>query len=310
MALFWPMITWGQRVVTGRVIDTNKNPIPYATVKVVGNTSKKAIADAKGSFSIEIGPGETSLEVECIGFEPSSFDLPESESVIVTLKAIYIPLSKVWLFLPVFRSSRMDSLDILYPEFAKFPGGFNHFTLRLTTGLIKNKVDLLIKEPTTLNFAVDKSGILQALPIGSAAIDSVIKKVVEPFPRWQPATQNGFPTAQYFTTTLAPEIFTVVEISAHPKGGMAKFYKFLAKNIKYPENARKLKIAGQVFVTFIVEKDGSLTEVKVIEGRGIGGGCDEEAVRVVSLSPKWTPGTQRGKPVRQRLTLPIKFSPG
>jgi TonB family protein len=307
-ALFLPNIALSQRVVTGRVVDQSQNPIPYATLRVVGNTEKKAIANVKGFFSIELGSGETSLEADCIGFEPAFFEVPESERVMVTLKTIYIRLDTVLLVQPVLRSSRMDSLDILFPEFAKFPGGLNDFTAQLTAGLIRNKVDSLIKEPTTLNFAVDKSGTLQTFPIGNAAIDSAIKNVIEKLPKWQPANQNGFPTVQYFATTLAPEqIFRVVEVSAYPKGGMAEFYKFVETNIRYPKYARKIGLEGRLFVTFIVEKDGSLTEIKVVEDRGIGGGCDEEAVRVVSLSPKWIPGTQKGKPVRQRYTVPINF---
>jgi protein TonB len=69
--------------------------------------------------------------------------------------------------------------------------------------------------------------------------------------------------------------------------------------------AKESGIQGTVYVTFVVEKDGSITDVRVL--RGIGGGCDEEAVRVVKNSPKWSPGKQRGKPVRVQYNLPVKF---
>ena len=65
-------------------------------------------------------------------------------------------------------------------------------------------------------------------------------------------------------------------------------------------------IQGKVFLTFVVERDGSLTDIKVL--RGIGGGCDEEAVRVISASPKWQPGMQDGRAVRTQFTVPINFS--
>jgi protein TonB len=80
---------------------------------------------------------------------------------------------------------------------------------------------------------------------------------------------------------------------------------YLTSNIRYPEQARELDIQGTVFIEFVVEKDGSITNVVV--KRGIGGGCDEEAVRVVKSMPKWKPGKQRGKPVRVRYTLPVRF---
>ncbi len=88
-------------------------------------------------------------------------------------------------------------------------------------------------------------------------------------------------------------------------GGMAELYKFLKTHIKYPDIAQERFIQGIAYVGFIVEKDGSITNVKAL--RPVGGGLDEEAVRVVELMPKWNPGLQMGRPVRVSFTLPIKF---
>lgn len=88
-------------------------------------------------------------------------------------------------------------------------------------------------------------------------------------------------------------------------GGNQAMYKYLSENIKYPTMAMESGISGRVYVSFIVEKDGSISDVKVM--RGIGGGCDKEAVRVVKNMPKWTPGKQKGKAVRVKFTLPINF---
>jgi periplasmic protein TonB len=101
------------------------------------------------------------------------------------------------------------------------------------------------------------------------------------------------------------QVFIVVEETAAPIGGMEKFYEFVREKLKYPAPAKRMDIEGKVFVQFIVEKDGSITDVQSI--KGIGGGCDEEAVRVVTAAPKWKPAKQRGKPVRQRMILPITF---
>ncbi len=73
----------------------------------------------------------------------------------------------------------------------------------------------------------------------------------------------------------------------------------------YPDMAKDAKIEGKVYLTFVVDRDGGITGVKVL--RGIGGGCDEEAVRVVKNMPRWNPGKQRGKPVRVQYNLPINF---
>jgi periplasmic protein TonB len=104
------------------------------------------------------------------------------------------------------------------------------------------------------------------------------------------------------------QIFTIVEESATPKGGMSAFYKYVNDKVKYPPQARRMGIEGRVFVEFVIAKDGTITEVRAI--KGIGAGCDEEAVRIVQSAPPWNPGKQRGKPVKQRYTLPIIFKLG
>ena len=101
------------------------------------------------------------------------------------------------------------------------------------------------------------------------------------------------------------EIFQVVETWPEPEGGMKSFYEYVGNNLRYPEMALRLNISGVVFIQFVVEKDGSITDVQV--AKGIGAGCDEEAVRVVSEAPDWNPGKQRGMPVRVYRTVPIRF---
>ena len=89
------------------------------------------------------------------------------------------------------------------------------------------------------------------------------------------------------------------------RGGEQKLFEFLGNNLVYPKEAKEAGIEGKVFVEFYVEKDGTVTNVKVL--KGIGYGCDEEALRVIGLMPKWIPGSQRGKAVRVRYTLPVNF---
>jgi protein TonB len=99
--------------------------------------------------------------------------------------------------------------------------------------------------------------------------------------------------------------FLVVEEPATPVGGIKAFYELVSKKIKYPVQANRMGIDGTVYVEFIIERDGSITSVKAI--KGIGGGCDQEAERILQSVPKWNPGKQRGQPVRQKMVLPIKF---
>ncbi|WP_420318819.1 energy transducer TonB [Ekhidna sp.] len=101
------------------------------------------------------------------------------------------------------------------------------------------------------------------------------------------------------------EIFVIVEQEPLPEGGLEAFYSYLAKELKYPSQAMRLGIMGSVFVQFVIEKDGSITQVQVV--KGIGAGCDEEAIRVIQNAPKWIPGKQRGVPVRVKKIIPVKF---
>ncbi|RZK55394.1 MAG: energy transducer TonB [Pedobacter sp.] len=89
-------------------------------------------------------------------------------------------------------------------------------------------------------------------------------------------------------------------------GGLDKLYKFLGDNMKYPKEAKDNKIQGKVFVGFTVQKDGSLADIKVM--RKLGYGTDEEAVRVLKLSPKWEPGLENGRPVNVKYNIPISFN--
>jgi protein TonB len=103
-------------------------------------------------------------------------------------------------------------------------------------------------------------------------------------------------------------IFVVAENAPEFPGGSDSLYAYIARNIKYPETAKKEKIEGRVFVTFVIEKDGQVSSAKIL--RDIGGGCGEEAIRVVKNMPKWKPGTQRGNPVRFQFNLPVSFMLG
>lgn len=101
------------------------------------------------------------------------------------------------------------------------------------------------------------------------------------------------------------KVLEKAEVMPEYPGGEQAMMKFVADNVKYPQDAIDKEISGRVLVSFVVEKDGSIGDVKVV--KGIGGGCDEEAVRVVNAMPKWKPGMDKGKPVRVSYMMPITF---
>ena len=101
------------------------------------------------------------------------------------------------------------------------------------------------------------------------------------------------------------KVLEKAEVMPEFPGGEQAMMDFVAKNVQYPQEARDKEISGRVLVGFIVEKDGSIADVKVV--KGIGGGCDEEAVRVVKAMPNWKPGMDKGNPVRVHYVLPLIF---
>jgi len=108
------------------------------------------------------------------------------------------------------------------------------------------------------------------------------------------------------TPSTQDQIFTAVEVQATFPGGMDGLMKYLSENVKYPKVARKKGIQGKVFASFVIGSDGNITDIKIL--KGIGGGCDEETIRVIKGMPKWTPGKQSGRFINTRFTLPISFT--
>ncbi len=100
-------------------------------------------------------------------------------------------------------------------------------------------------------------------------------------------------------------IYETVDTMPQPTDGIQTFFSYIMDNLKYPEKAKIMGIEGKVFVEFVVNKDGSISDVQII--KGIGAGCDQEAKRVVSESKNWIPGEKDGSPVNVKLTLPITF---
>ncbi len=133
-----------------------------------------------------------------------------------------------------------------------------------------------------------------------------LQKMIEPIEESQIEYPVG--TGMDDETVEKPPYHTVVEKMPEFEGGYSAFMKYVAKKIKYPSQARRMGIEGRVFVEFIINETGELTEIRTI--KGIGAGCDEEAERVLKNAPKWSPGKQRGIPVKVKMVLPINFQLG
>lgn len=101
------------------------------------------------------------------------------------------------------------------------------------------------------------------------------------------------------------KVFDIVEQMPEYPGGQAALFEYLSKNIKYPADAEKKKVEGKVFVTFVVDTDGKITDVSLM--RKVFPSLDAEAIRVISAMPNWIPGKQKGRVVRVKYTVPIMF---
>ncbi len=208
-----------------------------------------------------------------------------------------------------------------------FPGGMQAQMTFLANNIVYPEIakEQGIQGTVFVNFIAEKDGRLTHIKIlrgVSTEIDQEVIRVVKKMPRWEAGTNKGekvrvrlnMPVKFLLQADVEPseetikedEIFILVEDNASFPGGDDTLRKYLKDHIQYPEMAKKNGIEGRVYLKFVVEKDGSITNIKVL--RGIGSGCDEEAVRVVSNMPKWNPGKQRRKVVRQYFNIPVKFS--
>jgi len=225
---------------------------------------------------------------------------------------------------------------------AKFKGGLNALYSYIGKHI---RYPAAAREQNTqgrvvIGFVVEKDGYLSNFKvvrgIGNGCEQEVIR-VLTASPPWAPASINGktvrlsYSVPVSFTLSIdksmgdviagqgsstmpdkngnevSGKIFTAVEQSPEFPGGLEAFYKFLVKNVHYPDAARNNNTSGRVIVQFVVERDGSLSDIKVV--RSLGDGCDEEALRVMKLSPRWKPGIQNGNPVRVIYSIPVNFTP-
>ena len=178
---------------------------------------------------------------------------------------------------------------------------------------------------TIISFVVNAAGkITQPQVLKSAAppLDAEAIRVINSLPPWKPGRQNGQPVAVRFTlpirfqfaaeakpqTVVLSDTTELLPGDEQPKypGGLPAMMAFLAKNIKYPNEAVENKVEGMSVISFIVDDKGAISKYRVI--KRLGWGTDAEAIRVLQKMPKWIPGKRNGQPVKVKYTLPVRFS--
>lgn len=190
---------------------------------------------------------------------------------------------------------REDYLHLLYRQVTGI--GYGHITNNFKSINIKNRIVMMNKTKT--RFGAWKA--VAALPVMALLLMVGCKPAATEEPQQEEPIYNTMD----LTENADGEVFSVVEDEPEFPGGVEALYKYLAENIKYPVLAKEKGTQGRVYVAFVVEKDGSVSNAKVL--RGVSEEVDAEALRVINAMPKWKPGMQQGVPVRVQYNIPIIF---
>lgn len=167
---------------------------------------------------------------------------------------------------------------------------------------VKFSANIKVVEDTKVNLPPPTTDELKDVVIGGLTQDGVSGQV-----NAMPSTiTNGGGQGQEGLVDNSVHNIAAVEVYPEFPGGMAAWAKFIQRNLRYPYMAQDANVQGKVYLSFVVEKDGSITDVSVL--KGIGAGCDEEAMRVIKKSPKWKAGQQNNQTVRVRYTMPISYT--
>lgn len=184
----------------------------------------------------------------------------------------------------------------------------------------------------TVTFVVEKTGAISNVTVAqpiNPALDAEAIRLIKGGPRWTPAQHRGGVVRQRATVPIRFEIpaesgaaatagtpapaagaattqVVKPDQPARPVGGTEAFFEWIQQNQKYPALALQRKVQGKVLMEFIIQKDGTLTDIKPVQR--LGSGLDEEAIRLIKAAPKWQPATYQGQPMKQKMVLPVLFT--
>jgi len=160
-----------------------------------------------------------------------------------------------------------------------------------------------------VDFVIEKDGSVSNVTVNDNlgyGCDEAAAKVILRMPLWEPGYYLGEPARTLLSAPIPfKSFYKIVENMPEFPGGRKAMYEFLSENLVYPKMAKEQKVEGQVIVSFVVGANGSLSKIEL--ARGIGSGCDEEALRLVSIMPAWVPGFHHGKPVPVEYNLAVGF---
>lgn len=291
---------------TGILVDETGQPLIGASVVVKGG-KERTITDRKGAFSLEV-PANAILRC--------SYQGRESQEVLAAdmTNNTHLSLSS--------KSREMnEQVFTVVEKMPSFPGGDAELLKYIATNIKypKESQDNGEQGRVICSFIVGRDGSVnnpEVLRGVTPLLNEEAVRVINTMPRWNPGMQRGKAVAVKYTVPITfrlkspveeakEETLTVVDVMPQYPGGDRELLKFIAQSIKYPTDAQEAGVQGLVICSFVVDKKGNIVEPKII--RGIDPSLDAEALRVIGMMPRWTPGRQDGKAVRVLYTVPITF---
>ena len=291
---------------TGILVDETGQPLIGASVVVEGG-KERTITDRKGTFSLEV-PANAILRC--------SYQGRESQEVLAAdmTNNTHLSLSS--------KSREMnEQVFTVVEKMPSFPGGDAELLKYIATNIKypKESQDNGEQGRVICSFIVGRDGSVnnpEVLRGVTPLLNEEAVRVINTMPRWNPGMQRGRAVAVKYTVPITfrlkspveeakEETLTVVDVMPQYPGGDRELLKFIAQSIKYPTDAQEAGVQGRVICSFVVDKKGNIVEPKII--RGIDPSLDAEALRVIGMMPRWTPGRQDGKAVRVLYTVPITF---
>ena len=291
---------------TGILVDETGQPLIGASVVVKGG-KERTITDKKGAFSLEV-PANAILRC--------SYQGRESQEVLAAdmTNNTHLSLSS--------KSREMnEQVFTVVEKMPSFPGGDAELLKYIATNIKypKESQDNGEQGRVICSFIVGRDGSVnnpEVLQGVTPLLNEEAVRVINTMPRWNPGMQRGKAVAVKYTVPITfrlkspveemkEETLTVVDVMPQYPGGDRELLKFIAQSIKYPTDAQEAGVQGRVICSFVVDKKGNIVEPKII--RGIDPSLDAEALRVIGMMPRWTPGRQDGKAVRVLYTVPITF---
>lgn len=291
---------------TGILVDETGQPLIGASVVVKGG-KERTITDKKGAFSLEV-PANAILRC--------SYQGRESQEVLAAdmTNNTHLSLSS--------KSREMnEQVFTVVEKMPSFPGGDAELLKYIATNIKypKESQDNGEQGRVICSFIVGRDGSVnnpEVLRGVTPLLNEEAVRVINTMPRWNPGMQRGKAVAVKYTVPITfrlkspveemkEETLTVVDVMPQYPGLGRELLKFIAQSIKYPTDAQEAGVQGRVICSFVVDKKGNIVEPKII--RGIDPSLDAEALRVIGMMPRWTPGRQDGKAVRVLYTVPITF---